>query len=817
MQAFEGRGRPRYRNWLALCIAVLLLATDCHSTGNGQGAAPAALPATGPAKPSRDDDFRSALDQGLDAYAEGHYTAARAAFTLAAKAADGRGRGLYMQGLTERALGEHARAQETLLEASDAYPVLGDHALYYAGRSAVAAGNLPGAIRILSRLRAKHPDSLWRADAARIVGRSDLTLGNFGEAKKALRAALREGLDEEGSVQTRLALGEAHARSGDRTDAIRIYRDIWIEHPEMTAADDAGRRLAALQREAGNRGPLASFRLREERANHLYSRYRYDGALEAYQELQREALAKGQKRQAYSPSLRVARTLFRLKRYPEATRAFRDLLKRYRRRSGIEEMIYWEARSVTRERKYEEALSIHRRLIARHGRSRWARESRFRLAMLLEDRGRFDEARREYGKLLARGAGDHRKEVLWRLGWIAYKQGRMTDAQKRFDKLAAAGLKSSEGRQGAYWAARVLGKRGRKAESIQRYESIVRSAPRSFYGFSSAKRLAAMGRNPRENLSPIQSRSPRPSAPQGDSLGAHFARGLALARLRQNEDASRELHRVRFGSEHRLYFALLFQEVDDYYRASRLIDTPISSGSLGGRGQLLRFTYPEAYEDRVRRQAAGRGLAPHLLWAVMREESTYRPAIMSPAGAVGLMQIMPATAERIGPTASVPDAATRLEDPGSNIALGAYYLGWLMARYEGRVALALAAYNAGEDAVDRWRGEMPAEILSEEDAFIEEISYRETRNYVKKVLRSYNIYLRLYPPGRHAAQVTRVGEDRGASMLGFGSDLPVLLLPVPLTQLPLERLAARVVGNLVDEIDAPGNLEICEPFLAVRP
>jgi soluble lytic murein transglycosylase len=117
---------------------------------------------------------------------------------------------------------------------------------------------------------------------------------------------------------------------------------------------------------------------------------------------------------------------------------------------------------------------------------------------------------------------------------------------------------------------------------------------------------------------------------------------------------------------------------------------------------------------------------------------------MSRAGAVGLMQIMPATAERIGRAAGVPDAAARLEDPGSNITLGAYYLGWLLSRYEGRVALALAAYNAGEDAVDRWRGEMPAAILSEEDAFIEEISYRETRNYVKKVLKSYNIYLRLY-------------------------------------------------------------------------
>ncbi|MFQ5459099.1 MAG: lytic transglycosylase domain-containing protein, partial [Myxococcota bacterium] len=213
-------------------------------------------------------------------------------------------------------------------------------------------------------------------------------------------------------------------------------------------------------------------------------------------------------------------------------------------------------------------------------------------------------------------------------------------------------------------------------------------------------------------------------------------------------DAARELAGVRYGPELRLYFARLFQEVEDYYSASRLIlrrHAGAMSRSVKRTHDLLRYTYPDAYGARVRAEAARYGVDPRMAWAVMREESTYRPRIRSPAGAVGLMQVMPATATRLEGKIGVTGAAGKLENPGVNIRLGTYYLSWLMKRYRGRMPRALAGYNAGEDAVDRWLKELPAAILKEPDAFIEEIPYKETRNYVKKVLKSYYVYERLYP------------------------------------------------------------------------
>ncbi len=108
------------------------------------------------------------------------------------------------------------------------------------------------------------------------------------------------------------------------------------------------------------------------------------------------------------------------------------------------------------------------------------------------------------------------------------------------------------------------------------------------------------------------------------------------------------------------------------------------------------------------------GVDPRFIHAVIKQESRYHPNALSPVGARGLMQLMPATAKRFGNTDP--------NDKTSNVEAGTKYLAWLLKRFNGDVSLALAGYNAGEGAVDKYKGVPP---------------YNETQNYVSKIVADY--------------------------------------------------------------------------------
>jgi soluble lytic murein transglycosylase len=750
------RMRPSRSAVRALWIGVLLFATACQAVDRGaneSGLAFAGPPSAGQA--------RRAIERGLRDYEAGRDASARRSFALAARGPRGviRGRALYMLGLTEIRLERFAGARDTLLRAAKEHDVLGDYALYHAGRAASRAGDAAGAVTILSDLRLRYLDSRWRADAARLVGVAFLALDKPADARSAFSRALEEGLPEDLVPEARLALGESYARAKNSAAAAAAYKALWLELPETPEADEAGARLARMRAGAGKPGALATLEERMGRAERLFRKYAYEKALGEYRNLAASARAAGDRERAYEASLQGAQCLFRLRRYPEATTAFREVRTSFAGRRGIEETAYWEARSLVRERRFDEGILGYRRLIADHGRSHWGQEARFRLAMILEDRQRLDEARREYGRFLKGDPGEHRDEALWRLGWIDHKRAREGDARSNFERLAASTSDEALARQAAYWVARIDEGAGRRGPAAARYRAIARNAPLSYYRFAAEARLQALGESPEGDLGRLPAKPPPVRTPLGRGLGPHFERGLELVALRQTEDAGKEIALVRArGEDLRIYFARLFLQIGEYYQASRVILSTQADSlarSVGGRTELLRYTYPQAWPEHVRAEAARNQIDPRLVWAVMREESTFRPAITSPAGAVGLLQIMPATARRIGPDRGLPDAETKLRNPRANISLGAHYLGKLLARYEGQPIRAIAGYNAGEEAVDRWLGEMPRAALADPDAFIEEIPYTETRDYVKKVLKSYHVYARLYPSEGGAAQIRR--------------------------------------------------------------
>lgn len=147
------------------------------------------------------------------------------------------------------------------------------------------------------------------------------------------------------------------------------------------------------------------------------------------------------------------------------------------------------------------------------------------------------------------------------------------------------------------------------------------------------------------------------------------------------------------------------------------------------------FSYPLDFVDVIKKESKRRKLDPLLVMALIRQESNFNPQAVSPSGAMGLMQMIPQTALRlVKATKQKKFQWPRMFDPAVNIKLGTFYLKFLYELFDKELPYALAAYNAGEEAVSRWL------ILRKEESvlyFIEEIPYEQTQVYTQKVLTNY--------------------------------------------------------------------------------
>jgi soluble lytic murein transglycosylase len=187
-------------------------------------------------------------------------------------------------------------------------------------------------------------------------------------------------------------------------------------------------------------------------------------------------------------------------------------------------------------------------------------------------------------------------------------------------------------------------------------------------------------------------------------------------------------------------------------RRDRLALGPMARGELASIADLLgdpgvslrlrdehREVRPRAYSDAVEVAAAKYGVDPNLLFAVMRVESIYHRQIVSYAGAVGLMQIMPRTGMLISRELGVEDFdVIDLLDPRTNLEFAAWYLSSLIKRFDGRLPLAIASYNGGPHNVRLWMSGYPKEMPL--DAFLERIPFDQTHRYVRRVLTHYAAY-----------------------------------------------------------------------------
>lgn len=196
--------------------------------------------------------------------------------------------------------------------------------------------------------------------------------------------------------------------------------------------------------------------------------------------------------------------------------------------------------------------------------------------------------------------------------------------------------------------------------------------------------------------------------------------------------------RARFSLPAVRAFTAFLNKRGDYINSIRILNGYLAAQGYGASDDDIRILYPDAYRKGIEKTVSERGIPVSVFYALIREESHFSADIVSAAGAVGLSQLMPATAEDVASRMRLKDPV--LTDPQINMKLGGWYLENLISRTNS-VIQALFAYNGGLTRVRRWKAEYPA---LPEDLFLEAIPYRETSLYGRKVLVSAVIYGYLY-------------------------------------------------------------------------
>ncbi len=194
-----------------------------------------------------------------------------------------------------------------------------------------------------------------------------------------------------------------------------------------------------------------------------------------------------------------------------------------------------------------------------------------------------------------------------------------------------------------------------------------------------------------------------------------------------------------------------YETIQSFHRAVSISDSffgqeRIQGGYINAKA-VWETAYPKAYKSYVERFSSQFSLPTELIWSIMRAESHYKPDVLSPVGAKGLMQVMPETGRQVSRLLDEEEQfkPMSLLNPETNIRLGSRYLLRLSTKFKSSVPLVAAAYNAGPHRVDSWLAQFGH---LEMDEFIEHIPFLETRNYVKKVSRNFGVYRNLYSSDR---------------------------------------------------------------------
>lgn len=630
----------------------------------------------------------------------------------------------------------------------------------------------------------KFPSGPLQVEALYGTADAYFALNDSKNAKRAYERAMKASARSDRADLARFNLAQMAENEKKLNDAAELYRYFYYELPSDPLSDVAKTRLDVLESVEGVLPP--SVPLRFKRLKKLITRRSIERARLDVEALSQLELSRSDRAELL---FLESQLLYRERRYADAEKQLKELLN-VSSRSRRNEIQRWLARVYSTSGQTQAAIDIYLTLAKNNRRNSTGSSSLYRAAWLAFNGSMHSEAVKLFGEFISRYPRSNSvTSAQWYLAWNAYRLGDIPSAIATVDRMLRRYPNTSLKQQVTYWRGRWLTMLNRTKEAIETLRRAYAMQPLHYYGVLSRQRLFELNvaPNPLTGLSAqrpllasvdesdalaaeefipeadelpelgrVPSLPPEP-IPWGGSLfewdSESAKRALRLIKLGHGEYASnlvKDLKPIPGYTESEVIYArsLLQQSLGAYNIAFQLIVRQFGDTLKKQIGpdtlSIFRVAYPAAFESLVRRKCGQVEMDPSLIWAIMRQESAFAIRALSWASAQGLMQIIPITGRKIAAALNKEDYdVSMLRTPETSIEFGSWYFAELIKKFHGHPALAIASYNAGPQAVSRWVDARPGIAT---DEFIEEIPYKETRHYVKKVLSNYSVYRELNSP-----------------------------------------------------------------------
>ena len=636
---------------------------------------------------------------------------------------------------------EYAQARAAWQHSASLTPILGDYLDWLKASAYANESNWESVITTLWGFEQKYPDSLNLHEAEMLYANALMESG-----KPASAAVYLEKHRQPYRPDVELLLAKAYQGSDEKTKSTEVLRRLYFEAPLAPEADLAEQVLRA----QGEAPPSGSFEQRHSRIDLLVKGRRFQ---EASAELS-PLLEQAPPAMLTDLQLDFATALYRSRHRDDAERLFENVANN--QSSAIDQKaqsLYFLA-EIARDKddrsRHSDLISQMRNLVPDSGWFQQALLSAGNMYMLKRD---YESATRFYAEIYERQQnGRYSPYAHWKAAWLAYRMGKKEDAARLFDEQLTLYPTSNEASAALYWRGRLAEDHGDASIARAYYQKLSENYRYFYYATLGRERLVKVGQQDVADPPLLTKLSTPPSPPKAwdapaDNVRAQKAQLLANAAL--YDFAVRELQAASAGSPAWLAKSVAGIYIDEgsYFHALETMKHAVPGYFSAEIAQLPRpvweTLFPRPYWDDLKRNCQKNQLDPYLVASLIRQESEFNPAAISPKNAMGLMQLLPHVGKNLARELKIRHfSQDQLLTPGTNLELGTRYFKHVVDHYDGQVAYALAAYNAGEDRVEDWRKSGDFKDMEE---FVESIPFTETREYVQAILRNAVLYRLLYP------------------------------------------------------------------------